>query len=153
MTGRTVDLVLGVPLGGHLRRVGHAKEDAAGGLEALDGNGVARRLEVLVEQRTVGDGSALHPGRVLHRVGNPEKGAVEALLAPFVDGIGGGTRLGGIEVDYGGELLVPRVDAGDGHFGHVARLRLAPAHGGGDGGGTLIQQLGHVFFLICPFLA
>ena len=150
MTRGTIDLVLGVALGRHLRRVGHAEEDAAGGLEALDGDGVARRLEILVEERTVGDGAALHPGRVLDRIGHAQDGAVEALLASCVDGIGGGAGFGRIEVDDGGELLVPRLDAGDGHLGHVAGLGLARPHGVGDGGGALIQQLGHLFFLNLP---
>ena len=44
----------------------------------------------------------------------------------------------------------PRLDTGDGHLGYVTRLRPARTHGGGDGGGALIQQLGHLFFLNLP---
>ncbi len=146
MARRSVDLVLRMALGRHLRRVGHAEEDAARCLEPLDRDGVAWRLEVLIEQRAVSDGTALHPGRVLHRVGHAEDGAVEPLLAPRIDGIGRGASLGGIEVDDGGELAVSRLDARDGHFRHVAGPGLARPHGRGDGGGALIQQLGHLLF-------
>ena len=147
MARGTVDLVLGVTLGGHLRRVGHAEEDAAGSLQALDRDRIARRPEILPEQGAVGDAPALHPGRVLDGVGHTQDRSVEALLAAAIDGVGRGARLGGIEVDDGGDRLVLRLDAGDGGFRHVARARFAGADGRGDGCRALIQQIGHSFVI------
>ena len=76
--------------------------------------------------------------------------AREPYLDRPLDGVGGGASLGGIEVDDSCQLLVARLDAGDGHFRNVACRGFARPHGGGNGGRALIQQLGHLFFLIGP---
>ncbi len=83
----------------------------------------------------------LHPGRVLHRVGNTQDGTVKALLAFGVDGIGRGACFGRIEIDDGCELTVLRLDTGDCHLGDVACPDFTRTHRVGNGGGTLIQQL------------
>src|SRR5690242_13190103 len=80
-----IDLVLGMALGRHFRRVGHAEEDSARVLQPLDRDCVARRDEVLIEQRAIGDAPAGDPCRVLYRVWHAEDGAFEAATAPRVD--------------------------------------------------------------------
>src|SRR6185312_897899 len=146
MTCGAVDLVLRVALGGHLGRVGHAEEDAARSLESPDGNGIARRDEILVKQRAIGDAPTLDPGRVLDRIGHAQDRPIEPLLATRIDGIGSRARLGRIEVDNGREAGIACLDTGDCHLGNVARPELARAYGIRDGGGTLIEQFGHHVF-------
>jgi len=129
-------------LGGELRRVGHTQEHRARRLQPLDHKRVARRHEVLEQQRAVGDAPSCHPGRVLDREWHAQQRPVEAVAALCVDPIGLAARLRWIEIDDGVERRVARLDARDRHLGNVAGCRGTGADGGRDRVRGPVQQVG-----------